>query len=92
MKIDKIVETIEPIVAKTEIQTEFVTVKPGQAAGVRQVAKGTRAGEELITLEFEASVGAPESYDAVYITGVPNMEVIVKKEGLTVILRQRPLW
>jgi 4-hydroxy-tetrahydrodipicolinate reductase len=53
-------------------------VKPGQAAGVRQVAKGTRAGEELITLEFEASVGAPESYDAVYITGVPNMEVIIK--------------
>jgi 4-hydroxy-tetrahydrodipicolinate reductase len=77
-KIDKIVETIEPIIATTEIQTEFVTVKPGQAAGVRQVAKGTRSGEELITLEFEASVGAPESYDGVYITGIPNMEVVIK--------------
>jgi len=77
-KIDKIVETIEPIIAKNEIRTEFVTVKPGQAAGVRQVAKGIHAGEELITLEFEASVGAPESYDGVYITGVPNMEAIIK--------------
>jgi 4-hydroxy-tetrahydrodipicolinate reductase len=77
-KIDKIVETIEPIIATTEIQTEFVTVKRGQAAGVRQVAKGTRSGEELITLEFEASVGAPESYDGVYITGIPNMEVVIK--------------
>jgi len=77
-EIDEIVETIEPIIAKTEIRTEFVTVKPGQAAGVRQVAKGIRAGEELITLEFEASVGAPESYDGVTITGVPNLEVIVK--------------
>ncbi len=77
-KIDKIVETIEPIIAKTEIQTDFVTVKPGQAAGVRQVAKGIRAGEELITLEFEAAVGASESYDAVTITGVPDMEVIIK--------------
>ena len=77
-KIDKIIETIEPIIAKNEIRTEFVTVKPGQAAGVRQVAKGLHAGEELITLEFEASVGAPESYDGVYITGVPNMEAIIK--------------
>jgi len=77
-KIDKIVETIEPIIAKNEIRTEFVAVKPGQAAGVRQVAKGIHAGEELITLEFEASVGAPESYDGVYITGVPNMEAIIK--------------
>jgi len=77
-KIDKIVEMIEPIVATTEIRTEFVTVKPGQAAGVRQVAKGICAGEELITLEFEASVGASESYDGVTITGVPNMEVIIK--------------
>jgi len=77
-KIDKIIETIEPIIAKNEIRTEFVTVKPGQAAGVRQVAKGIHAGEELITLEFEASVGAPESYDGVYITGVPNMEAIIK--------------
>ena len=77
-KIDKIVETIEPIIAKNEIRTEFVAVKPGQAAGVRQVAKGIHAGKELITLEFEASVGAPESYDGVTITGVPNMEVIIK--------------
>ena len=77
-EIDEIVEIIEPIIAKTEIRTEFVTVKSGQAAGVRQVAKGIRAGEELITLEFEAAVGAPESYDAVYITGIPNMEVIIK--------------
>jgi len=32
----------------------------------------------VITLEFEASLGAPESYDAVYLTGTPNMEVVIK--------------
>ena len=60
------------------MRTNFVTVEPGQAAGVRQVGKGIKAGKDLIILEFEASVGAPESYDAVYITGTPNMEVIIK--------------
>ena len=77
-KLDEITESIEPVVAKAQVKTDFVTVEPGQAAGVRQVGRGIRAGEELITLEFEASVGAPESYDAVYITGTPNLEVVIK--------------
>jgi 4-hydroxy-tetrahydrodipicolinate reductase len=77
-ELDTITESIEPIIAKTQVKTDFVTVKPGQAAGVRQVGKGTRAGKELISLEFEASVGAPESYDAVHITGIPNMQVTIK--------------
>ena len=77
-KLDEITESIEPVVAKAQVKTDFVTVEPGQAAGVRQVGRGIRAGEELVTLEFEASVGAPESYDAVYITGTPNLEVVIK--------------
>ena len=77
-ELDTITESIEPIIAKTQVKTDFVTVKPGQVAGVRQVSKGTRAGKELISLEFEASVGAPESYDAVHITGIPNMQVTIK--------------
>jgi len=77
-KLDEITESIEPVVAKTQVKTDFVTVEPGQAAGVRQVGRGTHAGEELVTLEFEAFVGAPESYDAVYITGTPNLEVVIR--------------
>jgi len=77
-ELDDITESIEPIIAKTQVKTDFVTVEPGQAAGVRQVGRGIKAGKDLIILEFEASVGAPESYDAVYITGTPNMEVIIK--------------
>jgi len=78
-ELDDITESIEPVVCKTQVKTDFVTVEPGQAAGVKQVGRGISAKEELITLEFEASVGAPESYDAVYITGTPDMEVIIKE-------------
>ena len=77
-ELDDIVENIEPILAKAQVKTNFVTVEPGQVAGVRQVGIGIKARKDLIILEFEASVGAPESYDALYITGIPNMEVIVK--------------
>ncbi len=77
-KLDEIIESIEPVVARAVMKTDFVTVEPGQAAGVRQVGRGIHGGEELVTLEFEAYVGAPESYDAVYITGTPNVEVVIK--------------
>ncbi len=73
-----ITESIEPVIAEAQVKTDFVTVEPGQASGVRQVGRGIRAGEELITLEFEACVGRSESYDAVYLTGIPNLEVVIK--------------
>lgn len=77
-ELDEVKETIEPVVAKAAVQSDYITVQPGQAAGVRQVGRGFRNGEEVITLEFEASLGAPESYDAVYISGTPNLEVVIK--------------
>jgi len=77
-ELDEITESIEPVVAISRVKTDFVTVEPEQTAGVRQVGRGIRARDELITLEFEAYVGAPESYDAVYITGTPNLEVVIK--------------
>ena len=77
-KLDEITEIIEPLFASAPVKTAFVSVEPGQVTGVRQVGRGIHAGEELIILEFEASVGALESYDAVYITGTPDLEVVVK--------------
>ncbi len=77
-KLDDIRETIEPVMAKKRVRSQWITVESGQAAGVRQVGRGFRGKEERVTLEFEASIGAPESYDAIHITGTPNMEVVVK--------------
>lgn len=77
-ELDDIRDEIEPIMAKSEVRSQYLTVKPGQAAGVKQVGHGLKKGRELITLDFQAYLGAKESYDAVYITGTPNMEVVIK--------------
>ena len=47
-------------------------------AGLKQVGRGLKKGRAVITLNFEASIGAGESYDSVSITGSPNIEVIIK--------------
>jgi len=71
-KLDEITESIEPVIAKAQVKTDFVTVEPGQAAGVRQVGRGIRAGEELITLEFEASVVLPNPMTLYISPGFPT--------------------
>jgi len=77
-KLDSITEDIEPVITDKEVKSNFITVETGQVAGVKQIGLGKRKGEELIRLEFEAYLGAPESCDAVYISGTPNMEVIIR--------------
>lgn len=77
-KINEYSETINPIIAEKETSSEYLTVKPGQAAGVEQIAISKMNGKEIIRMEFRAYLGAPESHDTVYITGIPNMEVTVK--------------
>src|SRR5690349_1826085 len=40
LPVEQITETIEPVVAQERVQTEFLAVEPGQAAGVHQIARG----------------------------------------------------
>ena len=77
-KLSKVTESIGPVIADSPAQSQYITVKPGQAAGVRQVGLGYIGDKEVMRLEFEASLIAPESYDAVYITGTPGIEAVIK--------------
>jgi len=77
-KLDNITEDIKPVVLQREVRSEFVTVKPGQAAGIKQTGHGFKNGEEVITLELQAYIGNTDPHDTVYITGTPNMEVTIK--------------
>jgi len=77
LPVDQITETIEPKVADARVQTEFLTVEPGQAAGVHQIARGLAAGKELVYLELQMYVGAKEPADTVTLTGHPNISLTI---------------
>jgi len=77
LAVDEIIETIEPVVAKEKVKTEFLEVEPGQAAGVHQIARGLAGGEEKIYMELQMYVGAPESSDTVELEGQPNIRLVV---------------
>ncbi len=72
-KLDKTEDIISPVVAESKIVTDAMTIPAGYATGVRQVGNGYVNGEVKIKLEFQATVGEPESYDEVVIDGTPRI-------------------
>jgi len=75
--VEEIAETIEPVVARERVETEFLAVEPGQAAGVHQIARGFAGGQENVYLELQMYVGAKESSDTVELTGEPNLRMTI---------------
>lgn len=73
-KLDKIIaEQVEPVIAKKLVKSQFIEVKAGEVAGLKQKAKGIMKNKEVIVLEFQAYLGAEEEYDAITIKGLPEV-------------------
>jgi 4-hydroxy-tetrahydrodipicolinate reductase len=74
-KLDRVTDDIQPKVADAAVSSDFLDVAPGQVAGIIQDGVGYRKGQPVIRLHMEAYLGAPESYDAVRISGVPALSM-----------------
>lgn len=72
-KLDRITDEITPKIAETGVESDLIAVDPGYVCGLIQDGIGYRKGKPLVTLHMEAYLGAPESFDAVTVTGHPNI-------------------
>jgi 2,4-diaminopentanoate dehydrogenase len=69
-------EKIEPIIAETEVVTQYLKVAKGQVAGVHQTIYGK--GRINVSLELRMYVGAEAvAADRVIVKGVPDIEMII---------------
>ena len=73
-KLDRNIETLEPVIADKDINTGYKPISKGMTCGVQQVGRGFVGDREVITLNFRAAVGEPESYDRVHIDGEPAIQ------------------
>jgi len=73
-KLERNIETLEPVIAGKDINTGYKPVSKGMACGVHQVGRGFIGDREVITLNFKAAVGEPESYEQVHIDGEPAIQ------------------
>jgi hypothetical protein len=65
------VDSVEPVVAEKPVKSDAISVPAGTVAGLKQCAYGILNKRKVISLEFQAYIGAQEEYDAVTIEGIP---------------------
>jgi 4-hydroxy-tetrahydrodipicolinate reductase len=76
--LDEVKESAAPVLAKKTIKTEFLTVSKGSVAGTHQFARGLRGGKEILTLELQMHIGAPNSRDVIEVDGVPPLRLVIE--------------
>jgi len=76
---DEIKTTIGPVIATAAAPRAGVA--PGRVAGLRQSAIGLRAGREVVRLDLEMSVAAPDPHDRIQIDGDPPLDVLIANGG-----------
>jgi len=77
-KLDRVEETIAPVIAQAPVTTEYFTVPPGFVTGVEQYGYGYVNGAKAIELHLRMCVDAGESVDEVIIEGKPPIHSIIK--------------
>jgi len=77
-KLDRVEDIVEPAVADRDLESQFLKVAKGNAAGVMQTAIGYMDGKPVITVELQAYLGHPAPKDSVRIEGEPPIYSEVK--------------
>ena len=75
--LDKVEETLEPAIAPRDLETEYLRIPAGSAAGIKQVARGYREGLLAVSLDLQMYVGAESPRDHVLIDGTPPIEMTI---------------
>ncbi len=72
-------ETLEAVKAERDLSCGMGPIPRGRAAGVRQTAHGwNAAGEEVVTMEFQAAIGQAQPHDRVVIEGEPRIDLRIE--------------
>lgn len=77
-KVDRVSETIDPVIADRD-QEAAVVVQKGQVAGIHQVARAYKDGQETVTLDLTIAIGAENPRDEIRLDADPSpLELSVK--------------
>ncbi len=68
-----VVEDAKPVITEGLVQSDSLKIEAGEVLGLTQKAMGIRNSRNVITLNFQAYLGAEEEYDAITIEGVPDI-------------------
>jgi 2,4-diaminopentanoate dehydrogenase len=74
-KVDRIEQTVEPVIAPEDHKTPFLVVKEGQVAGIRNHGYGYVGKRAVVHLDLAMYVGAPDPRDEVVLESEPKIQL-----------------
>lgn len=77
-QLDRIEETLDPVISPRTVETPYLTVQAGQVAGIHHAIAGYQGDTALLTLDLKMFVGAEEPRDAVRVAGNPPIDLVVR--------------
>lgn len=76
--LDRYDEQLAPVIAEDPVHTDYVSVEPGQVAGIHHTARGFIGTETVVALDLQMYVGANNPHDAVEIDGDPPIDLEIR--------------
>lgn len=76
-RLEEVTETLEPVLAREKRKTEYYAVERGYCLGLKQSARGTISGQEVLRLDLQMCLGAKEPKDVIEIDASPPLRVVI---------------
>jgi 2,4-diaminopentanoate dehydrogenase len=76
-KLERVDETLEPAIAPRDLDSEYLRIPAGAAAGIRQAVRAYRGGELAISLDLQVYVGAESPRDHVLVDADPPIDATI---------------
>lgn len=77
-KLERVEETLEPAIAPRDLNTDYLRIAAGTAAGIKQSARGYAKSGLVVSLDLHMYVGADTPQDHVVIDGSPSVDMTIK--------------
>ncbi|MCK5945449.1 MAG: dihydrodipicolinate reductase [Planctomycetes bacterium] len=74
-ELDRIEQTVEPVLAPEDHKTPFLVVKEGEVAGIRNLGYGYVGKRLAVKLDLSMYVGAPDPHDLIELESSPPVSL-----------------
>ncbi len=76
LSLDRVEQTLEPVVALSEHTTEFLTVAKGAVTGIRNLGIGWSGEQKVLELDLTMAVGSENPRDEITLDSTPPVRMI----------------
>lgn len=77
-KLERVEETLDPAIAPRDLNTDYLRIAAGTAAGIKQSARGYSKAGLVVSLDLHMYVGADSPRDHVLIDGSPSVDMTIQ--------------